>query len=304
MRDISVRLGHLTLANPIMTASGTCGFGYELAQFFPLEKLGAIAIKGTTLNPRKGNPTPRIAETRGGMLNSVGLQNPGIKAVVAQEIPKLRNFYKGPIVANISGFSLDEYIETASFFDQNSDVAILEINISCPNVKDGGMSFGVSAQDAAMVCRAVKKVCQKPVYMKLSPNVTDIVAIATACEEAGADGLTLINTLKGMAIHPRTGRPIMANITGGLSGPAIFPVALSMVYEVYKKVSVPIIGVGGISTIDDVLAMLSAGASAVQIGAQTLINPSACADMVDGLPGKMEEYAIDALQEIIGRAHR
>ena len=198
MKDVRVNLGDISLINPIMTASGACGFGYELSQFFPLKKLGAIAIKGTTLEPRKGNPTPRIAEAKCGMLNSVGLQNPGVKAVVTEEIPKLRNFYKGPIVANISGFSLDEYIKTATFFDQNSDVAILEINISCPNVKDGGMAFGVSAQDAATVCKAVKQACQKPVYMKLSPNVTDIVSIAKACENSGADGLTLINTLKAI----------------------------------------------------------------------------------------------------------
>lgn len=304
MRDLSVKLGDLTLHNPVMTASGTCGFGYELSQFFSLQKLGAIAIKGTTMEPRKGNATPRIAETKCGMLNSVGLQNPGMEAVIKEEIPKLRNFYKGPIVANISGFSLDEYVKTASYFDQNSDAAILEINISCPNVKDGGMAFGVNAEDAAMVCREIKAVCQKPVYMKLSPNVTDIASIAKACEQAGADGLTLINTLKGMSIHPRTGRPILANLTGGLSGPAIFPIALAMVYEVYKNVSIPLIGVGGISSVDDILSMLSAGASAVQIGAQTIINPYACEQMIDGLEPKMEEYGINALQEIIGRSHR
>ncbi|NLB90227.1 MAG: dihydroorotate dehydrogenase [Clostridiales bacterium] len=304
MRNTAVTLGNLTLQNPILTASGTCGFGYELAQFFSLNDLGGIAIKGTTLQPRKGNPTPRIAETYCGMLNSVGLQNPGVKAVVHEEIPKLRNFFKGPIIANISGFSLEEYIETAQYFDIHSDAALLEINISCPNVQGGGLAYGVDPSHAAQVCSAVKKVCQKPVYMKLSPNVTDIVSIAKACEDAGADGLTLINTLKGMAIHPSSGKPVLANITGGLSGPAIFPVALAMVYEVYRHVSIPLIGMGGISCADDVICMLSAGASAVQIGAQTLINPSACIDILHNLEEKMLAYGIDDLQEIIGRTHR
>ncbi len=304
MKNLTVTLGSITLQNPIMTASGTSGFGFELSQFFPIKKLGAIGLKGTTLEPRFGNPTPRIAETKSGMLNAVGLQNPGVKAVVDQEIPKLRHFYKGPLVANISGFSLEEYKKTALYFDEHSDVDILEINISCPNVKDGGMAYGVDAKNAAMVCKEVKALCKKPVFMKLSPNVTDIVSIAKACEDEGADGLTLINTLKGMAINPCTGKPILANISGGLSGPAIFPIALAMVYDVYKNVSIPIIGVGGISNADDVLSMMSAGARAVQVGAQTLVNPNACEEIIDELEEKMTLYGIDSLEDIIGRAHQ
>lgn len=297
-----VRLGDLVLPNPVIPASGTFGFGHEMAQFYDLNRLGGIALKGTTLEARYGNPTPRIAECREGMLNAIGLQNPGVHAVVGEELPKLRRRYRGVVLANISGFSIDEYVRTAEVFDQDVDVDILEINISCPNVRHGGMAFGVMPEGAASVCRAVKAACKKPVYMKLSPNVTDIVAIALACEAAGADGLCLINTLLGMVIDPRTGKPVVSTKMAGFSGPAIKPVALRMVYQVAERVSVPVIGIGGIATADDVIEMLSAGASAVQIGAQNLVDPWACVRILDELPGKMAAYGISSVQSIIGRA--
>ena len=300
---LQVKLGGLTLPNPVIPASGTFGFGYEMAQFYDLNMLGGIALKGTTLDGRYGNPTPRIAECREGMLNAIGLQNPGVDAVIDEELPKLAEVYQGVKIANISGFSLEEYVKTAQAFDQRSDVDVLEINISCPNVKHGGMAFGVTPEGAASVCAAVKAVCKKPVYMKLSPNVTDIVAIATACEAAGADGLSMINTLLGMVIDPRTGKPIVSTKMAGFSGPAIKPVALRMVYQVYERVSIPIIGIGGIATADDVLEMLSAGASAVQVGAQNLVDPWACERIINELPIKMAAYGIAGLQSIIGRAH-
>jgi len=300
---LSVNLSGVTLPNPIIPASGTFGFGYEMARFYDINRLGAIALKGTTWEPRFGNPTPRIAECAEGMLNAIGLQNPGVHAVVTQEMPKLRAVYSGVAIANISGFSVEEYVKTAQYFDARSDAAILEINISCPNVRHGGMAFGVTPGGAAEVTRAVKAACKKPVYMKLSPNVTDIAEIAVACEDAGADGLSLINTLLGMVIDPAGGRPIVSTKMAGFSGPAIKPVALRMVYQVYAKVRIPIIGIGGIRTADDVLEMVSAGAAAVQIGSQNLVDPWACEKVLDDLPIKMAEYSIRDIQGIVGRAH-
>ena len=262
------------------------------------------SFKGTTLNARFGNPTPRIAECREGLLNAIGLQNPGVHAVIDSEIPRLRQVYSGPVIANISGFSLEEYVETARLFDGCADVDILEINISCPNVKHGGMAFGTQPEAAREVTEAVKMACKKPVYMKLSPNVTDIVAIARACEQGGADGLVLINPLLGMVIDPRSGRPVVSTGAAGFSGPAVKPVAVRMVYQVCAATKLPVIGVGGIATADDVLEMLSAGAGAVQVGAQNLVNPWACKEIIDALPGVMQRYGIKSLQSVIGRAHR
>ncbi len=304
MADLKVRLGELELKNPVIPASGTFGFGYEMARFYDLNELGAISLKGTTLNARFGNPTPRIAECREGLLNAIGLQNPGVHAVIDSEIPRLRQVYSGPVIANISGFSLEEYVETARLFDGCADVDILEINISCPNVKHGGMAFGTQPEAAREVTEAVKKACKKPVYMKLSPNVTDIVAIARACEQGGADGLVLINTLLGMVIDPRSGRPVVSTGAAGFSGPAVKPVAVRMVYQVCAATKLPVIGVGGIATADDVLEMLSAGAGAVQVGAQNLVNPWACKEIIDALPGVMQRYGIKSLQSVVGRAHR
>ena len=300
---LSTQLGSICLPNPVIPASGTFGFGHEMARFYDLNRLGAIALKGTTWEARYGNETPRIAECREGMLNAIGLQNPGVQVVVAEELPRLRAVYGGAVIANISGFSIEEYVKTAEHFDRYSDAAILEINVSCPNVRHGGMAFGVTPEGAAAVCRAVKAACEKPVYMKLSPNVTDIVAIAAACEEAGADGLSLINTLLGMVIDPRKGKPVVSTKMAGFSGPAVKPVALRMVYQVYQRVKIPIIGIGGIATADDVIEMLSAGAAAVQIGAQNLVDPWACAKILDDLPRRMADYGISSLKNIIGRAH-
>ena len=301
MADLSVRLGELALKNPVIPASGTFGFGYEMARFYDLDLLGAISLKGTTLHERYGNPTPRIAECREGLLNAIGLQNPGVHAVIDREIPRLREVYHGPVIANISGFAL---VETAALFDACSEVDILEINISCPNVKHGGMAFGTQPEAAREVTEAVKKACKKPVYMKLSPNVTDIVAIARACQEGGADGLVLINTLLGMVIDPRTGRPVVSTGAAGFSGPAVKPVAVRMVYQVYAATGLPVIGVGGVATADDVIEMMSAGASAVQVGAQNLVDPWACKKIIEELPHKMQKYGIAALSDIVGRAHR
>ncbi len=306
MNRLEVHLGSVTLQNPVIPASGTFGFGYEMTQFYDLNCLGGIALKGTTLEPRYGNPLPRIAECEGGMLNAIGLQNPGVEKVIGDELPKLKKVYQGVQIANISGFSLEEYETVALAFDQQSDVDLLEINISCPNVRHGGMAFGVTPEGAASVCRRVKAACKKPVFMKLSPNVTDIAAIAAACKAAGADGLTLINTLLGMVIDPRTGKPVVSTKMAGFSGPAIKPVALRMVYQVYERVGseLPIIGVGGVSTADDVIEMMSAGASAVQVGAQNLVDPWACKKIIEDLPDKMDTYGIQNLTDIIGRAHR
>ncbi|MBR5265504.1 MAG: dihydroorotate dehydrogenase, partial [Clostridia bacterium] len=288
MNKLEVKLGDLTLKNPVIPASGTFGFGYEFARFYDLNILGSMSLKGTTKDARYGNPLPRIAETSHGIINAIGLQNPGIDAVVANELPKLKPLYSDKVIANISGFSVEEYVHTASMFDKEDQVGILEINISCPNVKAGGMAFGTSAENAALVCREVKKAVKKPVFMKLSPNVTDIVAIAKACEEAGADGISMINTMLGMRIDLKTGKPIVSTKMAGFSGPAIKPVAVRMVYQVYEAVKIPIIGIGGIATAEDVLEFMMAGASAVQVGAQNLVNPYACRDIINDLPKVME----------------
>lgn len=302
--DISVLLSGVRLQNPVIPASGTFGYGEEFAPLYDLNILGAISTKGVTREPRFGNPTPRIAETPSGMINSVGLENPGIEAVIREEFPRLRQHYHQPIVANICGFSIEEYAENCRRISEETDAEILEVNISCPNVQHGGMSFGASPEGAAAVTAAVRAVTKKPVYMKLSPNVTDIAAIAKACEEAGADGISLINTLLAMRIDLRKRKPILANTMGGLSGPAVFPVALRMVWQVYNAVKLPIIGLGGISSARDVIEMMLAGATAVQVGAGNLVQPFACRDIIRELPQVMEEYGISSLSEIIGAAHQ
>lgn len=301
-RLLSTELCGVKLDNPVIPASGTFGYGQEFARLYDINILGSISFKGTTLHERYGNPLPRIAETSGGMLNSVGLQNPGVDHVIEHELPEFRSIYHKPLIANISGFSIDEYTETAEKLDAQDQVGILEINISCPNVHNGGMSFGTSPQAAAEVTRAVKRVTHKPVFMKLTPNVTDIVEIAKACEDAGADGISMINTLMGMRIDLKKRAPLLANQTGGLSGPAVFPVALRMVWQTAKAVSVPIIGMGGISSAEDVIEMMMAGASAVEIGAANLVNPYACKEIIEDLPTAMEKLHIQSLQEIIGVA--
>ena len=298
-----VELSGLVLDNPIIPASGTFGYGYEFAELFDINKLGSFSFKGTTMEPRFGNPTPRIAECPSGMINSVGLQNPGIEQVIAKELLRLKACFHKPVVANISGFSLEEYAYCCEKIDKEEQVGIIEVNVSCPNVHNGGMSFGTTPESAAEVTRAVKAVTQKPVYIKLSPNVTDIAAIAKACEEAGADGISLINTLLGMRIDLRTRKPVIANKMGGFSGSAIFPVALRMVYQVYEAVKIPIIGMGGVSSAQDVIEMMLAGATAVQVGAANLVNPYASLEMVENLPVEMERLGIQNLQEIIGGAH-
>ena len=302
MKRLETSLSGITLQNPVIPASGTFGFGQEMAQFYDLNVLGGISLKGTTGEERFGNPTPRIAECREGLLNAVGLQNPGVDAVIAHELPAVRKLYSGVLLANISGFSVEEYVTVAEKFDCADEIDILEINISCPNVRHGGMAFGTDPGAAREVTAAVKAVTKKPVYMKLSPNVTDIAAIAKACEAGGADGITLINTLLGMVIDPRTGRPIVSTKMSGFSGPAIKPVALRMVYQAAQAVSIPIIGVGGISTADDVIEFMSAGASAVQVGAQNLVDPFACPKIIAELPAKLDEYGIANLKDIIGRS--
>ncbi len=303
MVNTSVELLGLTLSNPVIPASGTFGFGYEFADWYDINILGSISFKGTTKEPRFGNPTPRIAETASGMLNSVGLQNPGVHAVISEELPKLQKVYSKPVIANVSGFSIDEYVYCCELMDSAPQVGIIEVNISCPNVHNGGLSFGTLPASAAEVTRAVKAVTKKPVIMKLSPNVTDICEIARACEDAGADGVSLINTLMGMRIDLKRRCPILKNTTGGLSGPAVFPVALRMVYQVYSAVNIPIIGMGGVSSAEDVIEMMLAGASAVQVGAANLVNPYACRDIINALPAAMEKYGIDSLESIIGGAH-
>ena len=303
MVNMKTTLCGIELDNPVIPASGTFGYGYEFAELYDINCLGTLSMKGSTRDPRFGNPTPRIAECAGGMMNSVGLQNPGIDAVIAKELPKLRKVFHKPIMANICGYSLDEYAENAAKMDKAEQVAWLEINISCPNVHHGGMSFGTVPENAAEVTRAVKAVTTKPVIMKLTPNVTDIVSIAKACEAAGADGLSLINTMMGMAIDLRTRKPVLANITGGLSGPAVKPVALRMVYQVSRAVDIPVIGVGGIATAEDVIEMMLAGATAVEVGAANVADPFACKKIIDNLPAVMEKYNIDNLRDIIGGAH-
>ena len=300
---MSVTLCGLPLDNPVIPASGTFGYGYEFAQLYDINCLGTFSFKGTTREPRFGNPAPRIAECQGGMLNAVGLQNPGVEAVAAQELPRLRECFHKPVMANVSGFSLEDYAYTCARLDREPQVGWLEVNISCPNVHGGGMSFGTDPKAAASVVRAVKAVTKKPVIMKLTPNVTDIAAVARACEDAGADGVSLINTLQGMRIDLKNRRPLLANGTGGLSGPAVFPVAVRMVYQVYEAVSIPVVGLGGVSSAEDVIEMMLAGATAVQVGAANLRDPYACRDIIAALPAAMERYGIKNLQDIIGGAH-
>ena len=301
--DTSVTLCGITLDNPVIPASGTFGYGYEFAEIYDINELGTFSFKGTTKEPRFGNPTPRIAECPGGMINAVGLQNPGVEKVISEELPKLSKCFRKPVMANVSGFSVEDYAYTCQKLDAEEQVGWLEVNVSCPNVHGGGMSFGTQPEAAAEVTRAVKAVTKKPVIIKLSPNVTDIVSIARACEDAGADGISLINTLLGMRIDLRRKKPIIANTMGGFSGPAIFPVALRMVYQVSKAVRVPVIGMGGVSSPEDVIEMMLAGATAVEIGAANLVNPFASRDIVRQLPETMKKYGIENLKDIIGGAH-
>ena len=300
VRDLSTEFCGLRLKNPVVPASGTFGFGLELADSFDLNMLGGISLKGSTLEPRFGNPTPRIAECNDGLLNAVGLQNPGVHALVNEKVPALRKLYDGCIIANISGFSVDEYRACVRIADGCKDIDMVELNISCPNVHGGGMAFGTDPVAAAEVTAAVRKVCGKPLVVKLSPNVSDIVAIARACEEAGADGLCLVNTFLGMRIDIKTRKPVLANRTGGLSGPAIFPVALRMVNQVSKACKVPVMGCGGVSRAEDVIEMMMAGARAVQVGSENLRNPFACKEIVEALPAVMEQLGIEKLSDIIG----
>lgn len=301
--NLSVTLSGVKLDNPVIPASGTFGFGYEFTDFYDINILGSISFKGTTKDARYGNPLPRIAECKNGLINSIGLQNPGIEEVISEELPKLRKSFKKPLIANISGFSIDEYKYCCEKIDKEEQVEIIEVNISCPNVHNGGMAFGTSPEAAKEVTMAVKSVTTKPVYIKLTPNVTNIVEIAKACEEGGADGIVLINTLLGMRINLKTKKPVIANKMGGFSGPAIFPVALRMVYQVYEAVNIPIIGVGGIETAEDVIEMMLAGATAVEVGAANLKNPYACKEIIESLPTTMEKYGVHDLSEIIGKAH-
>jgi len=301
MVNIGIKLAGVSLANPVVPASGTFGFGTEMADVYDINLLGGISLKGTTLNPRVGNPTPRIAECSSGMINSVGLENPGIDALVAEKLPELRKIYGGAIIANISGFSIDEYVAACAKAAAAPETDIIEVNVSCPNVHNGGMAFGTSAESAAAVTKAVKAVTgNKPVFIKLSPNVTDIVSIAKACEEAGADGITLINTVLGMRINIRTRKPIVANRMGGFSGCAIFPLAVRMVYQVSKAVSIPVMGCGGVATAEDVVEMMMAGATAVQVGAENLREPYCCREIVRELPGLVETLGVKDINEIIG----
>lgn len=303
MVNTKVTLTGIELDNPIIPASGTFGFGYEFSELYDINILGSISFKGTTKEPRFGNPTPRIAECPMGMINSVGLQNPGIEKVISEELPKLSKCFNKPLVANVSGFSVDEYVYTCQKLNDVEQVGIFEVNISCPNVHGGGMSFGTSPEAAAEVTKAVKAVTTKPVYIKLSPNVTDIVSIAKACEEAGADGISMINTLMGMRIDLNKKKPVIANKSGGYSGPAIFPVAVSMIYRVYEAVNIPIIGMGGVMSAEDVIEMMLAGATAVEVGAANLVDPFACKKIIEDLPRVMEKYGINNLNDIIGGAH-
>lgn len=303
MVDLSVRLSGVELKNPIIPASGTFGYGREFAELYDLNILGSFSWKGTTREARIGNPLPRIAETPSGMLNAVGLQNPGIDAVIRDEVPNIAKLFDGPIIANIGGFSVEEYAENCAKLNDIEQVKILEINISCPNVHAGGKNFGCDPSAAAEVTRAVKAVTKKPVFMKLTPNVSDIAEIALACAEAGADGICLINTLLGMRIDLRTRRPVLANRTGGLSGPAVFPVALRMVYDVFEKVKLPIIGCGGVASAEDAVEMMLAGAAAVEVGAANLKNPYACRDIIAELPAVCAKYGISDIKDIIGKAH-
>lgn len=299
---LNVHLCGLPLDNPVIPASGTFGYGYEFSKLYDINILGTFSFKGTTREPRFGNPTPRIAETPAGMLNAVGLQNPGVEEVIRRELPRMKEFFHKKVMANVSGFSIQDYAYTCALLDKEDQVGWLEVNVSCPNVHGGGMSFGTQPEAAAAVTRSVREVTKKPVIIKLSPNVTDIVSIAKACEDAGADGISLINTLLGMRIDLRTRRPILANTMGGLSGPAVFPVAVRMVYQVAKAVKIPVVGMGGVSSAEDVVEMMLAGATAVEVGAANLINPYACRDIIRDLPRVMEKLGIQNLEDIIGGA--
>lgn len=298
--EMKVELCGITIDNPVIPASGTFGYGYEFARLYDINCLGTFSFKGTTAQPRFGNPTPRIAECTSGMINAVGLQNPGVDAVIAEELPKLAQCFHKPVMANVSGFSVKEYAETCAKLDKQPQVGWLEVNVSCPNVHGGGMSFGTSPEAAAEVTRAVKAVTTKPVIIKLSPNVTDIVSIAKACEAAGADGISLINTMLGMRIDLRSKKPVIANTMGGFSGPAIFPIAVRMVYQVAQAVKIPVIGVGGVVSAENVIEMMLAGATAVEVGAANLVDPYACRDIINDLPRVMREYGIENLKDIIG----
>ena len=303
MVNTSVTLCGFPLANPVIPASGTFGYGYEFAELYDINCLGTFSFKGTTREPRLGNPQPRIAEMTGGMLNAVGLQNPGVDAVIAEELPRLARVFHKPVMANISGFSLEEYVEVCQKLDACPQVGWLEVNISCPNVHGGGMSFGTDPKAAAAVTRAVKDAVKKPVIVKLSPNVTSIADIAKACEDAGADGLSLINTVMGMRLDLKTRKPLLANGTGGMSGPAVFPLAVRMVWQVYEAVCIPVVGLGGVSRAEDVLELMLAGATAVEVGAANLVDPWACRRIVEDLPRVMQQYHINNLNDIIGGAH-
>lgn len=302
MDRLSVNLCGTELSNPVIPASGTFGYGYEFAELYDINILGTFSFKGTTKDPRFGNPTPRIAECTAGMINAVGLQNPGVEKVIAEELPKLKKVFHKPVMANVSGFSVEDYAYTCEKLDRCEQVGWLEVNVSCPNVHGGGMSFGTDPKAAAEVTKAVKAVTTKPVIVKLSPNVTDIVSIAKACEDAGADGISLINTLLGMRIDLKTKRPVIANTMGGFSGPAIFPVAVRMVYQVAKAVKIPVVGMGGVSRAEDVIEMMLAGASAVEVGAENLVDPYASKKIIEALPETMDKYGISCLGEIIGMA--
>ncbi len=302
MVNMKVNLCGIEMDNPVIPASGTFGYGYEFAELYDINMLGTFSFKGTTLEPRFGNPTPRIAECTAGMINAVGLQNPGVDKVISEELPRLAACFHKPVMANVSGFSVSDYAAACEKLDQCSQVGWLEVNVSCPNVHGGGMSFGTSPEAAAEVTRAVKKMTSKPVIIKLSPNVTDIVSIAKACEEAGADGISLINTLLGMRIDLKTKKPVIANKMGGFSGSAIFPVAVRMVYQVARAVNVPVVGMGGVTTAEDVIELMLAGATAVQVGAANLIEPYACKNIIEDLPKVMEKYGIRDLNDIIGQA--
>ena len=301
--DTRVPLCGIELKNPVIPASGTFGYGREFAEIYDLDCLGSFCMKGTTENARYGNPAPRIAESASGVLNSVGLQNPGVDAVIERELPNVARIFHGPVMANVCGFSVDEYVRVAAKFDAQPQVGWLEINVSCPNVHGGGMGFGTTCEGAAEVTRAVKRAVKKPVIVKLTPNVTDISAIARACEDAGADGISLINTVLAMRLDLRTRRPILANVTGGLSGAAVFPLAVRMVWQVYEAVGIPIVGMGGVSRAEDVLELMLAGATAVGVGAANLADPFASKDIAGGLPAAMEKYGIENLVDIIGGAH-
>ena len=303
MVNTKVDLCGIQLDNPVMAASGTFGYGYEFAELYDINVLGSFSFKGTTLKPRFGNPTPRIAECSEGLINSIGLQNPGVDKVISEELPKLAECFDNKVMANVGGFSIEEYSEVAKRLGECEQVGWVEVNVSCPNVHHGGLAFGTDPQAAASVVRAVKEVVRKPVIVKLSPNVTDIVSIAVECEKAGADGISLINTLLGMRINLKIKKPVVANKMGGFSGPAVFPVALRMVYQVYENVKIPVVGIGGIRTAEDVIEMMLAGASAVQIGAANLTDPYVCRDIVRDLPEVMKKYGITDLKEIIGGAH-